>query len=113
MRGGSGRRPSGRLHAPARFEALCRPLLLRLVAPMREAAQMAGIELDESQMGTLVKGNLENKDPAAQQWQKQVRTARSFGDALFSSTDMVIRMYSNRSRSVVHHGRRDATEFGF
>ena len=55
-----------------KFEALCRPLLLRLVAPMQEAAEMAGITLDESRMGTLVKGKLANAPKRVQQWQQQV-----------------------------------------
>ena len=55
-----------------KFEALCRDLLLRLVPPMREAAEMAGIELDDSQMGTLIKGDLQNTAPKVQQWQQQV-----------------------------------------
>ena len=33
---------------------------------------MAGIELDESRMGTLVRGELANAAPRVQQWQQQV-----------------------------------------
>lgn len=55
-----------------KFEALCRPLLLRLVAPVREAASMANIALDESRMGTLAKGENRNAPPRVQQWRKQV-----------------------------------------
>ena len=55
-----------------KFEALCRPLLLRLVNPMREVAAMAGIELDESNWGTLTAGDLSNRPKRSQQWQKQV-----------------------------------------
>ena len=56
-----------------KFEALCRGLLLRLVQPMREVADVAGIELDEERMGTLVKGNnYNNAAPKVQQWQRQV-----------------------------------------
>ena len=55
-----------------KFEGLCRSLVLRLVAPMQEACTMAGIELDESRMGTLVRGELANAAPRVQQWQQQV-----------------------------------------
>jgi len=55
-----------------KFEALCRGLLLRLVAPMREVADVAGIELDEARMGTLVKGNLERQPPRMRAWKQQV-----------------------------------------
>ena len=55
-----------------KFEALCRGLLLRLVPPMREVAGIAGIELDEVRMGTLVKGDLRKQRPRVQQWQRQV-----------------------------------------
>ena len=33
---------------------------------------MAGIELDEANMGTLAKGDLRNAPPRVQQWQQQV-----------------------------------------
>jgi heat shock protein 1/8 len=55
-----------------KFEALCRSLLLRLVPPMREVVEMAGLELDETRMGTLVKGFIGNSAPQVQQWQQQV-----------------------------------------
>lgn len=55
-----------------KFEALCRKLLLRLVQPMREVAEVAGLELDEANMGTLIKGNQANAAPRVQQWQQQV-----------------------------------------
>jgi heat shock 70kDa protein 1/2/6/8 len=55
-----------------KFEALTRSLLLRLVPPMREAARMAGLPLDESNMGTLLRGDVANLPPGVQQWQKEV-----------------------------------------
>lgn len=55
-----------------KFEALCRRLLLRLVPPMREVAQIAGVELDEERMGTLVKGDRSQLEPRVAQWQQQV-----------------------------------------
>ena len=55
-----------------KFEALTRHLVLRLVAPMQEACNMAGIDLDKSRMGTLMKGELANAAPRVQQWQQQV-----------------------------------------
>lgn len=55
-----------------KFEALTRHLILRLVAPMQEACDMAGIELDKSNMGTLMQGELKRAAPRVQQWQQQV-----------------------------------------
>ncbi len=55
-----------------KFEALTRKLLLRLVPPMREVATMAGLPIDESKMGTLLKGDIGNAPPKVQQWQQQV-----------------------------------------
>jgi len=55
-----------------KFEALTRHLVLRLVAPMQEVCDMAGITLDESRMGTLVKGGKASVAPRVQQWQRQV-----------------------------------------
>lgn len=55
-----------------KFEALCRSLLLRLVPPMREVVEMAGLELDETRMGTLVKGYIKNTAPRIQKWRQKV-----------------------------------------
>ena len=64
-----------------KFEALCRGLLLRMVQPMREAARMADITLDESNWGTLKQADLAPK--AVQRWQKQVpRGVSSIDDSL-------------------------------
>jgi len=53
-----------------KFEALCRHLVLRLVEPMREAARMADIPLDESNWGTLKRADLAPK--GAKRWRKKV-----------------------------------------
>jgi len=55
-----------------KFEALCRSLLLRLVPPMREVVEMAGLELDETRMGSLVKGYITNSAPRIQKWRQKV-----------------------------------------
>lgn len=73
-----------------KFEALCRPLLLRLVPAMREAAGMAGLELDESNWGTLTRGDLDQAPQGVQQWQKTVawrwrRMARRAGSTTAAS----------------------------
>jgi len=55
-----------------KFEALCRPLVLRLVEPMLEVARMGGVEFPDADMGTLAKGQITNAPPRVQEWRKQV-----------------------------------------
>ena len=54
-----------------KFEALCRPLLLKLVPPLKEAMELAGLELQQD-IGTLEMGDASHLPPSRQQWQRQV-----------------------------------------
>jgi len=55
-----------------KLEAICRPLVLRLVEPMLEVARMSGVEFPKAQMGTLAKGELAHAPPRVQEWRQQV-----------------------------------------
>mmetsp|Transcript_4520 Transcript_4520/g.7588 ORF Transcript_4520/g.7588 Transcript_4520/m.7588 type:complete len:717 (-) Transcript_4520:357-2507(-) len=54
-----------------KFEALCRHLLLRLVPPVVEVAESAGIQLSDD-IGTLAKGKLTVAPPRVQEWRRKV-----------------------------------------
>ena len=54
-----------------KFEALCRPLLLKLVSPMQQVFEVAGLEL-QPDIGTLSLGDLSAAAPSRQKWSRQV-----------------------------------------